>query len=88
VPGKTVVRHDVTIMGPLNIPSELPTHASDMYARNMHAFLMHLLPKGEPVIDMNDQITRDMCIAKPGEILFEPVRERLAHDRDDAEANE
>lgn len=84
VPGKTVVRHDVTIMGPLNLPSELPMHASDMYARNMLAFLQHLLPKGEPVIDMNDQITRDMCIAKPDEILFEPVRERLANDRDDA----
>jgi len=84
VPGKTVVRHDVTIMAPLNLPSELPMHASDMYARNMFAFLQHLLPKGEPVVDMNDQITRDMCIAKPGEILFEPVRERLANDRDDA----
>ena len=84
VAGKTVVRHGVTIMAPLNLPSELPMHASDMYARNMLAFLTHLMPKGELAINMDDQITKDVCLAKPGEILHEATRERLERDRDDA----
>ncbi len=77
VPGKTVVTHDVTIMGPLNLPSEMSMHASDMYARNLVAFLTHLAPSGEPVADMADQITREVCVTRPGEILHAPTRDRL-----------
>ena len=76
-PGKTVVRHDVTIAGPLNLPAEMPQHSSDMYSRNIAAFLQHLAPEGEPRVDLTDVITRDVCIAKPGEVLHETTRERL-----------
>lgn len=77
VPGKTVVSHDVTIMGPLNLPSDMPMHASDMYARNLVAFLLHLAPENAPVPNLEDAITRDVCIAKPGEVLHVPTRDRL-----------
>ena len=80
-PGKTVVRHDVTIIAPLNLPSELPTHASDMYARNIAAFLKLLVPADKPVMNMEDQIIRDSCIAKPGEIMHAPTREKLEAER-------
>ena len=80
-PGKTVVRHDVTIIAPLNLPSDLPTHASDMYARNIAAFLKLLVPADKPVMNMEDQIIRDSCIASPGEITHAPTRERLEAER-------
>jgi NAD(P) transhydrogenase subunit alpha len=80
-PGKTVVRHDVTIIAPLNLPSDLPTHASDMYARNIAAFFKLLVPADKPVINMDDQIIRDSCIARPGEIMHAPTREKLDADR-------
>lgn len=77
VPGKTVVSHDVTIMGPLNLPSDMPMHASDMYARNVAAFLQHLAPDGPPVAKLEDPITREVCIARPGEVLHMATRDRL-----------
>jgi NAD(P) transhydrogenase subunit alpha len=77
VPGKTVVRHDVTIVGPLNLPAEMPQHSSDMYSRNIAAFLKHLAPEGEPKVDLEDVITKDVCIAKPGEVLHAATKERL-----------
>lgn len=89
VPGKTVVRHNVTIAGPLNLPSEMPQHSSDMYSRNIAAFLTHLAPGGEPEADLADQITGDVCIARPGEILHAPARARLnVHSQMVAEALE
>ena len=77
VPGRTVVSHDVTIMGPLNLPSDMPMHASDMYARNVLAFLQHLAPESAPVANLEDPITRDVCIAKPGEVLHRATRDRI-----------
>ena len=84
VPGKTVVRHDVTIIAPLNLPSDLPTHASDMYARNIVAFLKLLVPADKPVMNMEDQIIRDSCVARPGEVMHAPTRERLDSERNAA----
>ncbi len=71
------MRHDVTIAGPTNLPAEMPQHSSDMYSRNIAAFLAHLAPEGEPKVDLTDVITKDVCIAKPGEVLHETTRERL-----------
>ena len=73
VPGETVVRNDVTIMGPLNLPSEMATHASMMYAKNITALLDHLAPKGELTLDMEDAITRGVVITHNGEVLHGPT---------------
>jgi NAD(P) transhydrogenase subunit alpha len=66
VPGETVVRHNVTIVGLRNWPSEMPQHASQMYSRNVQALLQHLVKDGEVVLDFEDEITRETCVARDG----------------------
>jgi NAD(P) transhydrogenase subunit alpha len=77
VPGETVTRHNVTIVGALNLPSALPVHASQMYSRNVQALLLHLIREGELVLDWEDEITRETCVAHDGRVTKEvevPVR--------------
>jgi len=80
VPGETVVRYGVTIMGPLNLPSEMAFTASQMYARNVAALLEHLAPKGEFVWNFEDEITRGVVLTKDKQILHEPTLERLKEE--------
>lgn len=65
-PGETAVHRDVTILGPLNLPATMPQHASQMFARNVQTLIDHLAPKGELVLDLNDEITGAMCLAHDG----------------------
>ena len=64
-PGADVVRHGVTILGPLNLAATLPVHASQMYARNVLALLTHLLKDGRLHLDFEDEITRETCLVRP-----------------------
>jgi NAD(P) transhydrogenase subunit alpha len=66
--GKEVVHRGVKILGPLNLPSSLPIHASQMYARNVAAFLRHLLREGALHLDFDDLITGSCCVTHNGEI--------------------
>jgi NAD(P) transhydrogenase subunit alpha len=61
VPGETVVRHGVTIMGPTNLPAEVPVHASQMYARNVLTVLKYLVKDGALHLDPADEIVRGAC---------------------------
>ena len=70
-PGETFVENGVTIVGPLNLPSSMPTHASQMYARNMLNFINHIVKDGEIVIDIEDEITKGCLITHGGEIVHE-----------------
>jgi NAD(P) transhydrogenase subunit alpha len=63
-PGEEVVREDVTIVGFTNLPSTMPYHASQLYARNVAAFLHHLAPEGELVLDFDDEITAGACVTR------------------------
>ena len=72
-PGKDVVKHGVTIIGRLNLPSDLSTHASQMYSRNMEKFLLHLAPSGALKLDSKDEITRSSLITHNGEVVHERV---------------
>jgi proton-translocating NAD(P)+ transhydrogenase subunit alpha len=63
-PGEEVVRDGVTIVGLLNLPSEMPYHASQLYARNVQALLNHLAPEGELVLDFEDEITAGACVTR------------------------
>jgi len=65
-PGADVVRHGVTILGPINLARTIPLHASQMYARNLGAVLKHLIQNGALNLDLSDEITRGMCIAHGG----------------------
>src|SRR5256885_4669772 len=67
-PGSETVRHGVTILGPLNLPSTVPLHASQMYARNVAAFLGHIVQNGVLRVDFEDQIIRDTCVTHAGEV--------------------
>ncbi|HEY9450784.1 MAG TPA: Re/Si-specific NAD(P)(+) transhydrogenase subunit alpha [Gemmatimonadaceae bacterium] len=71
VPGETVVRHGVTIVAPLHLPSDLAHDASQMYARNVTALLKHLTPDGKLALDLSDEITRAVCVTAHGEVLLD-----------------
>ena len=69
--GETVVEYGVTIIGPRNLPSSMPTHASLMYSRNMSNFINHLVKDGEVAIDMDDEITKHCLITHEGTVVHE-----------------
>jgi NAD(P) transhydrogenase subunit alpha len=63
-PGEESVENDVTIVGFTNLPSTMPTHASQLYARNVAALLTHLAPDGELKLDFEDEITAGACVTR------------------------
>jgi NAD(P) transhydrogenase subunit alpha len=63
------VSHDgVTILGPTNLPSSMPYHASQLYARNVSALVQHLAPEGELMLDFEDEITAGACVTRKEEV--------------------
>ena len=67
-PGEVVARHDVTLVGTTNLPSTMPYHASQLYARNVIALLTHLAPEGRLALDWSDEITAGACVAGKQEV--------------------
>ncbi len=61
----------VSILGSTNLPSEMPVHASQMYARNILSFFEHLVRDGEVALDFDDAITKDSCITYDGRVVHE-----------------
>ena len=74
-PAETVVEHGVTIIGTFNLASSVPYHASQMYARNLSAFLLHLVRDGRLQLNLEDEIIRETLLTKDGEVLNARVRE-------------
>lgn len=72
--GETVVEHGVTIIGPDNLPSSKPTHASQLYGKNIETLLAHLVKEGELILDFEDEIVRDTVIAHQGGVPHERIR--------------
>jgi NAD(P) transhydrogenase subunit alpha len=74
-PGETVVEHDVTIAGPLNLPATMPEHASQLYARNVMA-LIELITGDDGQLELNfdDEVVAGACITRDGEIVHEGAR--------------
>jgi NAD(P) transhydrogenase subunit alpha len=72
--GETVVHGGVKIVGPLNLPASLPYHASEMYSRNLFNLLKPALPKGELVIDWNDEVFAGAVLTHDGQIKHEATR--------------
>ncbi len=66
--GREVVRNGVLLLAPLNLPSTLPQHASQMYARNISSFLSQLIKDGALRFDFDDEIVRDTCVTHAGEV--------------------
>lgn len=63
-PGEIVERDSVTIVGLLNLPSTMPFHASQLYARNVSSLLQHLAPDGQLALDWDDEITSGACVTR------------------------
>lgn len=70
VPGQIVQRHGVTLVGTTNLPSTLPFHASQMYARNITNYLLHLVKEGRLQVDLSDELTKGPLVTHGGEVLF------------------
>jgi NAD(P) transhydrogenase subunit alpha len=75
--GETVVHGGVSIAGPVNLPSLLPYHASEMYSRNLFNFLKPAIPKGEWAIDWNDEVFAGSVLTHDGQIRHEATRKSL-----------
>ena len=73
-PGQTVVKEGVTIIGPTNLASTMPDHASSLYARNVQSLLELMVDEGELRLDFEDEIIKGACITRDGEIVHEGAR--------------
>jgi H+-translocating NAD(P) transhydrogenase subunit alpha len=66
-PGKVVVKHDVTIASPLNLPATMPEHASELYSKNITALLDLLISDGKLAPDFDDEVVADSCVTRDRE---------------------
>lgn len=76
--GKDVQRHGVTIFGPINLPSSVSIHASQMYSKNISTLLQYLIKEGELNLDFEDDIISSACVAHGGEIRNQRIKDALA----------
>jgi len=74
-PGEITVEHGVTLIGWLNLASTVPYHASQMYAKNLSAFLMLLVKDGKLNLNLDDEIVRETLLTHDGEVFNARVRE-------------
>ena len=96
--GETVEHENVKILGPLNLPSRLPIHASQLYSRNMYSLIDHITEDANAddddadekdpqlELDFEDEIVDAMCIAHDGEIRHDDIREALNSASEESEA--
>ena len=72
---ETIVEHGVTIVGAINLASTVPYHASQMYAKNLTNFLVHLVKDGKLQLNLQDEITSSTLVTQNGELVNPRVRE-------------
>src|ERR1019366_1902620 len=74
-PGESILRHDVKILAPLNVPSTMAEHASQLYARNISALLGLMISEtGTLELDFEDEIIAGACITRDGQIVHEGAK--------------
>jgi len=74
-PGETSMQHGVTLIGRYNIAGTAPYHASQLYARNLTNFLLHIVKEQKLILNMEDEIVRDTLLTQGGEVANARVRE-------------
>jgi H+-translocating NAD(P) transhydrogenase subunit alpha len=96
--GETVEHENVKILGPLNLPSRVPIHASQLYSRNMYSLIDHIIEDANAddedsdekdpqlELDLEDEIIDAMCIVHDGEIRHDDIREALQSASEESEA--
>jgi H+-translocating NAD(P) transhydrogenase subunit alpha len=77
-PGDEIDVNGVAIVGIRNVPSTMPLHASQLYARNVANLLLHLVKDGALKLDFDDEITKGACVTHEGEIVSERAKQLLA----------
>ena len=78
---REVIRDGVVILGPTNLPSTMPFHSSQLYARTVTNFLMHLYHDGKISLDPNDELTRPTLVSHQGEIVNEALKAAFGVER-------
>ena len=73
--GKVIKRGGVTITGPLNVPSSVPFHSSQMYSRNIINLLLLMINEEKLDVNVDDEIIRDSMVTKDGQIVNKQVKE-------------
>lgn len=73
--GEVIVEHGVTVIGTINLASKVPYHASQMYARNISAILLHLYKDGKLQLNQDDAISSQTLVTHHGEVVNKLVRE-------------
>ena len=76
-PGEKIIHKGVIVIGPLNIPAQVPVHASQMYAKNISTFLLHLVKEGKLELDLEDEITKGAMVAHGGKLVHQAVLNAL-----------
>ncbi len=76
-PDEMVVENGVTILGPTNLPSEVPNHASQMYAKNLTNFVALITRDGKVHLNLEDQVVRETLATHRGEVVNPRLRELL-----------
>ena len=83
---ETVVVHNVTILGPTNLPSEIPNHASQMFGNNITKFLLHLVnADGEIRLDLEDEIIQGCLVSHDGQVVNERIASMLGVEIEEAD---
>ncbi|HEU4930313.1 MAG TPA: Re/Si-specific NAD(P)(+) transhydrogenase subunit alpha [Candidatus Krumholzibacteria bacterium] len=75
--GETIQVGGVTLIGPVNLPATMPYHASQMYARNVAAFLQNMIKDGSLALSGDDEIVRETLVTRDGDVVHAAIRERL-----------
>jgi NAD(P) transhydrogenase subunit alpha len=76
-PGEHVIANDVNIHGPLNLPSRMPTHASELYAKNLYNFLSPWIKDGNLEFDWSDEVVAGTLLCRNGETVHAGVKKML-----------
>ena len=83
--GQTIEHQGVKILGPVNLPSDIPVHASEMFSRNVLTFLQGMIKDGQVNLDLDDEVLKDTLLTRDGDICNDRVRELLhmSHEESD-----
>lgn len=77
-PGQTVVKNGVSILGPIDLPAEVPNHASLLYAKNITTFLQYVVQDGRIDLDRDDEIVRETLVARGGQVVNPRIQQLLS----------
>ncbi len=87
-PGSTVDHNGVKIIGPANLPASVPFHASQMFAKNVATFLLHLVKDGTLELDLDDEITAGTLVTHSGHVVHPMVRQAMGISGEGESSNE